>query len=106
MRKSRIKTFPIALFACVRTFNTLGKWPKTRVELVAGDGKLTVLLAQFDAGVTKASSFFSLQRYCENVNAAELRKTFSSLTGVTDLGYLGFVGFDGKVPTRKKQDLG
>jgi hypothetical protein len=83
-----IKKYPLEGFGTVRSYVTIGRFPKNRVELVTKQGGESLLVASFIPR-SGARSFWSLPTAAENIEATELRNALSSQFGFTNQGFLG-----------------
>lgn len=79
--------YPLDQFCGVRSYTTVGRFPKNHVELVLKSGGRALIVATFMPGV-ESPSFWSTPRESENAMAMQLRKEISSRCGLTDQGFL------------------
>jgi hypothetical protein len=80
--------YPLEQFGSVRSYITIGRFPKNYVELVTRNGGEALIVAAF-APTNGASSFWSFPTDTESAKAMHLRKEISSQCGLIDGGFLG-----------------
>lgn len=80
--------YPLDQFGSVRSYTTIGRFPKNHVELVTKSGGEALIAASFFPGIN-ALSFWSVPTEVESVMARHLRTEISSRCGLIDEGFLG-----------------
>lgn len=80
--------YPLNQFSSVRSYMTIGRFPKNHVELVTKSGGEALIVAVFFPGI-KAPSFWSVPTEVESAKAMHLRREISSRCGLIDGGFLG-----------------
>ena len=86
--RPRRAQFPLHMFSSVVSYNQPGRYPRTRVELVAASGAQALLVASYPAG-SVAKSFWSLPRDAEADAARSARLSVARASGLVDAGVLG-----------------
>lgn len=80
--------YPLDQFCEVRSYTTIGRFPKNHVELVMKSGGRALIVATFTPSV-ESRSFWSIPKESESAMAMQLRKEIASRCGFTDRGFLG-----------------
>ncbi len=80
--------YPLDQFGSVRSYTTIGRFPKNQVELVTKSGGEALMVAAFVPGIS-APSFWSVPKEVESAKARYLRKEISRRCGLIDQGFLG-----------------
>jgi hypothetical protein len=84
----RQKHYPLEQFGSVRSYISLGRFPRNRVELVTKAGGEALLVAWFVPS-NGARSFWSVPAEAESPKAALIRKTIADQCGLIDPGFQG-----------------
>lgn len=80
--------YPLSTFGAIRSYITVGRYPRNLVELVTQSGGEALLVAVLPPS-NGAKSFWSMPSETENSQAATLRQQIAAYASLMDQGFLG-----------------